>query len=293
MSGRPTHEPKVEAGGSSWSRRFAWRLDRALATGPEVAGRVGERAQLRLIRTIERFGFDLRRRRLIAIAVSIGVLLGIAMSTYVEGPDIRAQWGVDYRYFGDYARQWLDGRGFFLPMQIDGPYEGAVGIGNWYPPPALFLFVPFVWLPAFLWWAIPLGITAWAVWSWRPAYWTWPIIVLLLWLPRSQQAIIWGNTAMWMQAFVALGLQFAWPAALCLIKPSFFPFALIGASRRSWWIVVAVMAIATVPLLPVWGDYITAMNNNIGPWPSLIYPLHDYPFVSLPIIAWLGRQRAD
>jgi len=61
-------------------------------------------------------------------------------------------------YFGDYTRQWRAGSGFYAPYQLSGPYEDAVGLGNWYPPPALFLFIPFsAWLPAPLWTTWALG----------------------------------------------------------------------------------------------------------------------------------------
>ena len=118
-------------------------------------------------------------------------------------------------------------------------------------------------------------------------------MALILWLPRDGQILIWGNTALWMQAFVALGLRFGWPAVLCLlVKPSMLPFALIGIHRRSWWITLVAGLALTLPLLPLWLDYFTVMRNNVGSWPTPIYLLHDFAWILLPIVASLGRRGA-
>jgi hypothetical protein len=201
---------------------------------------------------------------------------------------------VDLNYFRFYAGLWIEGRGFYLPNQLAGPYQADIGYGNYYPPFALFLFVPFVDVVlAPLWWVVPLGITIWSIGTWRPAWWTWAIMALIVWLPRDGQILIWENTALWIQAFVALGLRFGWPAVLCvLVKPSLLPFALIGIHRRSWWMALIACLVLTLPLIPLWVEYVTAMRNNIGPWPTPMYLVQDYAWVSLPIVAWLGRRPA-
>jgi hypothetical protein len=247
-----------------------------LADHPTVRWLVGDRARLSRL----------------SIAVSVGIVVGIALSNIMLWPVVRAQLGEDLNYFRSFAQHWQIGDGFYLWTQTHGSYEADVGIGNYYPPSALFLFVPFVdAIPPPLWWGIPLGITAWSVWSWRPAFWTWPLMALIVWLPRDGQILIWGNTALWIQAFVALGLRFGWPAVLCvLVKPSMLPFALIGIHRRSWWLAVAIGLAMTIPLAPVWFDYVAAMRNNVGSWPTPIYLVHDYAWLLLPMVAWLGRS---
>jgi hypothetical protein len=96
---------------------------------------------------------------------------------------------------------------------------------------------------------------------------------------------------MWIAAFVALALLAAWPAVLVLVKPTFAPFALVGARDRSWWIAGAVLAIAQLPFLSMWGDWMAAMRNNVGDWPPLWYSLPDYLFVAIPVVVWYAATR--
>ena len=66
------------------------------------------------------------------------------------------------------------------------PYEtGVGGLGAFnYSPPIAWLIAPFgalqwptfLWLPAILWWAIPLGIIAGVVVYHRPSIWVWPLL---------------------------------------------------------------------------------------------------------------------
>ena len=67
--------------------------------------------------------------------------------------------GLDYRIYMDRAADWLEGDGFYLARQLDGPYALLSGDAL-YPPISLLLFAPFTSLPAVLWWAIPIGIVS-------------------------------------------------------------------------------------------------------------------------------------
>jgi hypothetical protein len=214
--------------------------------------------------------------RKLAIAATLGIIIGIAASTAMIWPEIVNQAGEDYR--------------FYLPRQLDGPYEAVTAVDVLYPPVALWLFVPFTLLPAALWWLIPVGIVIVHVALARPAWPSWPLIALLCWLPRSESMVIWGSSGVWVTALVALGLRFPWAAPFVLLKPTFAPFALIGIRDRAWWLGLGVFGVACLVLLPLWPDYITAMRNNVGPWPpGALYSLPDYALVAVPIVAWLAR----
>ena len=224
-------------------------------------------------------------------APTIGIVIGIALSTISLWPEIWYERGTDYGFFVAQAQRWLSGGGFYEPHQLSGGYVVAVGVDNLYPPPALLLFLPFTLLPGPLWWAVPLGAIAWLVLSWRPAPWSWPILALLCLAPRTQSIVIWGNSTMWIAAFVALGLRFAWPSILVFLKPYFALFALVGIRRRAWWIAAAAFGAVNVLLLPVWFDYLAAWRNASS-WPSLGYSPADFLMIAIPVVAWLARRQA-
>jgi hypothetical protein len=94
---------------------------------------------------------------------------------------------------------------------------------------------------------------------------------------------------MWLVAAVAGGLVWGWPGILVLIKPFLAPFALIGARKRAWWVGLAVAAALSVPLAASWIDYPTVITNARG---ILYEPLGYVPMLMVPIVAWIGRDRA-
>src|SRR6266545_2555293 len=222
-------------------------------------------------------------------APTIGIAIGIALSTLLLWSEIWYQRGTDYGFMMSFAQRWLDGGSFYAPEQLRGPYVGT-SFSNYYPPPALLLFAPFTFLPGPFWWAIPLGVISAHLLASRPAPWAWPILALLCWVPRTQSIVIWGNTTMWVAAFVALGLRFAWPSVLVLIKPYFAAFALIGSRRRSWLAASVAFGAINVLLLPVWLDYLTAWRNS-GNWPGIGYSPADIFMIGIPVVAWLARRR--
>jgi hypothetical protein len=194
--------------------------------------------------------------------------------------------GSDYAFFMRITQTWVDTGVFYLPHQLAGPYEVQTLVDVLYPPIALYLFVPFLVLPAILWWLIPLGLFTWGIVRLRPAPWTWPLIMLAVAWPQTIAQILYGNTNMWIAAFIAMGVNFAWPSLLVLIKPSLAPFAIIGINRRSWWVGLAVLAVAAIPFGAMWLDYLTAMRNS-SLYPA--YALVTLPFMVAPLVAWLGR----
>lgn len=185
------------------------------------------------------------------------------------------------------ARQYFATGSPYLPQHV--ARQWALEAHSFvHPPPALALFVPFLVLPAVLWWVLPLGLTGWAIARLRPARWTWPLLALCLIWPRSIGSLLAGNSDMWAMAIVAAGVVFAWPLVLLVIKPTFAPLALLGVRRRSWWIALALVAGANLLVLPLWLEYVAVVRNSQL---RLDYSLLNLPLVALPAIAWLGRSR--
>ncbi len=219
--------------------------------------------------------------------VLLGVAVYFTVSLYRIIDDQRAV-GVDRTYYQFVAQRWLDTGVFYTSRQLDGPYQVHTLVDNLYPPHALYLFVPFLFLPDFLWWSVPLGLIAYVVWWCRPAVWAWPILALIIALPKTPNQIIYGNTDMWITAFIAAGVRWAWPAVLISIKPSLAVFGLIGIRSRSWWIAAAVLALASLPFLGLWLIYPTVMRNSSAEW---FYSFGNLPLFVLPLVAWATSTR--
>lgn len=194
--------------------------------------------------------------------------------------------GYDQWYFGEITHRWLQTGQFYWPEQLAGPYHVIIQRSNLYPPLALYLFVPFQFLPSILWYLIPSGTIAYAIWRLRPGTWAWAAMALILVWPYSLTCFAYGNTTMWTTALYAAGFLWGWPSPLLAFKPSALPFALAGIRRRSWWIALGVVALSCLPLGGLWLDYIAAMRNaDVSP----TYALSALPLILLPLVAWLGR----
>jgi len=228
-----------------------------------------------------------RVRMLLAIVAIAIVLFPIAdLLNAAAKPNFNGYGAIDFDLYLDATRRWLAGGGFFEPYQLAGPY--AIRMGDvLYPPNVLLLLIPFTVLPAILWWAIPLGVTAWAIWRLRPAPVAWPFLALCLFWPPFVARVVAGNPVMWVLAFLALGCLYKWPAALVLLKPSLFPFALVGIRTRGWWIALAAGIVVSLPFAGMWIDWVRALLNSTGG--GLLYSLMDVPILLLPIIAWKMR----
>jgi len=226
----------------------------------------------------------------IAILTATGALLVIAAwELAFLWPYVGAQQaiGTDHTFYVSIARRWLETGQYYLPHQLTGPYVVQTDVDNLYPPISLLLFVPFVWLPYPLWWIVPGLIVAGAIRRLRPARWTWPLLAFAVAWPSGISSVIYGNSNIWIVAFVAAGLVSGWPAVMALIKPSLGFFALIGIRSRTWWIAAAVLLAISLPLLPLWFDYLAAMRNSSAAW---YYSLGNLPALMGPIWAWLGRR---
>ncbi len=236
---------------------------------------------------------DEGRLRRAALLLSIAVFAVPLVFVLVTPNALEQPVGVDYLLYRDAAARWLAGGPFFEPYQLAGPYPISAG-DILYPPVGLWLFVPFAVLPApvaaVLWWAIPIGIIAWAIARLRPGPRAWPLIALCLAWPTTPLKIWTGNPVIWAVAAVALGTLYRWPSVFALLKPSLFPFALFGADRRSWWLALAAFVALSVPFGSMWLDWVDSVVNSRGG--GILYSALEIPMLVLPLVAWLGRTRA-
>ena len=223
-----------------------------------------------------------------------GVLLlwaVIQTAAIYRGATVRGEVGWDAGLYAAVGTHFLEtGRAYF-PIQ-SAPYS-AEGIVNLYPPTALYLFVPATLLPRALWWVVPLFIIAWSLHRLRPAWWAWPFMAFACVLPISAPAVpvglVYGNTLLWTVAalFVAAAWRpgYAWTL---VFKPTDIllglPFAL--RSWRGFGVALAMSAI----LLPLWFDWVVAMQNLYGSSP--LRGLASWPALTIPFIAWISRSSA-
>lgn len=229
-----------------------------------------------------------------AVLLRIGVLLTIAFlavdiaDVAANSETLRQQVGVDYRLYIDTATRWLSGGPYFQAYQLAGPYPVSAG-DILYPPVALILFVPFTVLPALLWWLLPLAAVGFSVARLRPDRAAWPWVAACLAWPTTPLKILTGNPVIWAVAALALGVVYAWPSVIVLIKPSLFPFALFGSRSRRWWLALGAFAIVSLPFGTLWIDWIHSLLNSQGA--GLAYSSLEIPMLAMPLIAWVGRTR--
>jgi len=235
---------------------------------------------------------DVLARRPVALGLSVAVLVLPILFVLVTPHPLEQPFGVDATLYRDVTQRWLGGGPFFEPRQLAGPYEIEAG-DVLYPPVSLVLFVPFAVLPfalaAILWWAIPIGATAWAIAWLRPRPEVWPLLALCVVWPTTLLKTWTGNPVIWSMAAMALGVVYAWPSVLVLVKPSLAPFALFGIWRRSWWVAALVLAVVSVPFGAMWGDWVASVLNSRGG--GFLYSSLEAPMLLLPLVAWLGRTR--
>ena len=198
--------------------------------------------------------------------------------------------GMDLGFYTERTQSWLDGTGFYRDRQLHGPYRIENGDAL-YPPPAILLFLPWaLGAPAALWWLIPLGIAAAALWRLRPPLWALAILAGVFVHGRMLIAIILGNPSIWAFAGILGGAAFGWPALVALTKPVLAPFALIGATRRSWWIGLAAVGVAALAFAPMWPDYVRVLvdaRNERDIW----YVIGEIPIAAaLAIVGWAGMR---
>jgi len=228
------------------------------------------------------------RRRRLALALSAAVFAVPALFVLLIPDPLEQPLGVDFVLYRDVAARWLAGGPFFEPRQLAGPYEIVAG-DVLYPPVGLWLFVPFVVLPAILWWIVPLGVTSWAIRRLRPRPEAWPLIALCVAWPTTLLKTWTGNPVIWAMAAMALAAVYRWPAVFALLKPSLAPFALFGVNRRSWWLALGAFVLLCLPFGALWGDWLASVLNSRGGGP--LYSALEVPMLLLPLVAWAARTR--
>lgn len=87
---------------------------------------------------------------------------------------------------------------------------------------------------------------------------------------------------------VAAGLLWSWPSVFAALKPTVLPLALIGIRHRSWWIAAAGLGLASLLLLPLWPQYVTAIRNVTEV--TLFYSTN-LVLILAPLAVWAGRRR--
>lgn len=195
---------------------------------------------------------------------------------------------IDANIYFRAADRWLADGTWYLPRQLQGPYEIRIG-DVLYPPILLYLLLPFQVLPAALWWVIPLAITAMAIVRMRPPRWSWPLLLLCLaWGPAMGQ-IVKGNPVMWVMATLSVSIAMGWPSTTVLLKPSLFPFALIGIRRRAWWLQLGLLGLLSLPVLGLTLQYPQVILDSRGG--GLLYSIDDVPLLLLPVLAGLAAGK--
>jgi hypothetical protein len=216
------------------------------------------------------------------------IAIARAVLYYVAIPDPADSVGVDYRLYAAAAQRWLDSGIFYPAFQLAGPYH-VQGVGEiLYPPIILWLLVPFTVLPAVLWWAVPVGLTAVAVARMRPAAWSCAIAGAICATHAVQAPIFWGTPVVWLAPAVAWGLLVGWPAVAVFIKPTLAPFALSGMTHPRALVggFVAFVALAA-PFTTMWLDWLTVIrNSDLG----ILYAYTQNLVLVVPIVFWFGRN---
>jgi hypothetical protein len=236
----------------------------------------------------------LRRRGWVYAAIVVATLDVVVwvLGAHMFNPDF----GTDYRIHVAAAVRWLETGSPYYPAQLTGAYELGLMRPDpiLYPPTMLPLFAAFIVLPAVLWWAVPIAITAAAIARRRPAPARTVVILLLLAWPQSIVALSVGNPVMWIVAALAIGTFVPAFSPLVLLKPSLLPLALWGADRRSWWIGLAVLVLTSIPFAALWGEWLSAVANARQPQ-GFFYSAYQVPLLLIPLVPavrWPRRLRA-
>ena len=196
---------------------------------------------------------------------------------------VEALWLKDHGLYMDATRGWLAGGPFYPDWQTSGPYDirwGAI----LYPPVALLLFVPFSFLPGWLWIAIPFGVTL-AVIAWhRPGIWRLAVIaVVLASNPMEILDYTAGTPTIWIVMFVALATRWPWWSALVLAKPTLIVFGLFGVRSRSWWAAVVALSVVSLALWPMTLTWFGVMVDLHGV--SVLYSVPNVTLLLVPLVA--------
>ena len=108
------------------------------------------------------------RASMTALTVILFAWAALQLTAIYRGAELRGEVGYDFGLYTDIGRHFLQTGEVYYQHQLAGPYEG-LGTVNIYPPLAMYLFVPFAFLPTILWWAVPITIIAVSLYRLRPS----------------------------------------------------------------------------------------------------------------------------
>jgi len=225
--------------------------------------------------------------------IAIGAVLTVVLS-YLAG-FLLARTGYvghDLALYQHEVSAWLAGTPMYPAFEVQGPFQIVDGV-ILYPPVTIALFVLTLWLPLPLWWLIPIAIVGTVIIRLHPRRRWLLAIACCLSYPVSVGLVVSGNPDLWLAAALAIAVYGNPAAAFVLLKPSVFPFALIGWRRREWWAVASVLAAVSLFLLPQTLEWFSVVRNGQGGLRSgLLYSYQDVPLLLVPLLAWAGSDRA-
>jgi hypothetical protein len=233
--------------------------------------------------------------RPIAFGLAV-VLLGVGLYELTWAmfgpPSWRHAIGDDLDVLTAATTRLFGGESWYLESQLNGPHpHGQTDV--LYPPVVAYAFIPFVWLgpvaiPTFV--ALTAGTVVAIVWYWRPAPWTWPLIVVCAIWPNTLLKVISGNPSALVAAVVALAT--IWPALgiLALLKVTFTPFALIATRTATSWTTALIVGLLSLPFLHETLIYPQVLRNT-DTAEGFLYSVFDWPMALIPVIAWIASSR--
>ena len=217
------------------------------------------------------------------LGLSVWVVAAPWIYAFVSNPmGVTGLIGADFNIYLDATRSWAMSGDWYLARQLHGTYGIEYG-DVLYPPLLVYLTLPFLVIPEPLWWFVPLGAVAWSLMRLRPLPWAWPLMIACLIVPLTAQQLIKGNPVIWVMAIEAVCLARGWPTIMVLLKPSLAPFALLGVRRRAWWVLLAVLGLACIPVLGAALAYPHVILDSRGG--GLLYSIRDVPLLLIPILA--------
>jgi hypothetical protein len=243
--------------------------------------------------TIDAVGSRLAGRSPVADGIALGAVMVVVLS-YLNGFLSAAPGyvGHDLVLYQHEVKAWLGGTPMYPAFEVQGPFQIVEGV-ILYPPITIALFLPTLWLPLPLWWLIPIAIVGTIAYRLRPRRRWLLAIACCLAYPVSVGLVVSGNPDLWLAAALAIAVYWHPAGAFVLLKPSVFPFAMIGWRRREWWVIAGAFAVASLFLLPQTIDWLSVIRNGRGGLRSgLVYSYQDVPLLLVPILAWAGSNRA-
>lgn len=193
----------------------------------------------------------------------------------------------DHAIYMRQAARILGGGPVYPAWELAGPF-GPDQLPEVYPPLTVFgLIVPLSFLPAPVWWAVPLVVVGLVVFHHRPGPWARVAVLAILALPASWETIAAGNPSLWAVAAMALATIRPSLAAFVMLKPTLAPFAIIGSRQRSWWFAIAGLAVISLAMFPLWREWVTVASN----YRASPLPVKDIPLMLIPLVAWVGPNR--